>query len=140
MTLVRLATLAFCILLVAGCHSTSPLNPLSLLSGHTWELTALSGQDIDSVKFPGRKPTLTFVEEGRLSGFAGCNNFSGGYSLDEDSLNLIPGAMTKMACPGSGEDEFIRALVKVTNFKIEKEKLTLMDGTTELMSFVSKKD
>ena len=140
MTLIRLLSLTFYILFVAGCHSSSPLNPLSLLTGHSWELAALSGEGIDTAKFPDRKPTLKFLEDGRLSGFAGCNNFSGGYSLDENSIKLMPGAMTKMACPGSGEDEFIRALARVTNFKVGKEKLTLMDGTTELMSFVSKKD
>ena len=40
----------------------------------------------------------------------------------------------------SGESEFVSALEKVKNFTVQKEKLTLLDGATELMSFVPKKD
>lgn len=128
-----------CLLIAGGCSSSSRISSLSLLTGNAWELAALSGKAIDAEKFPGKTPALTFLEGGRLSGFAGCNNFSGTYSVDQTSLLLSPGVMTKMACPGTGESELITALTKVTGYQIGKEKLTLMAGTTELMSFVPKK-
>ena len=91
-------------------------------------------------QFPGGIPSLDFLAEGKLSGFSGCNNFSGNFSLEGTGLKLEPGAMTKKMCPGTGEQDYISALGKVRDLKIEKEKLTLLDGDTELMSFVPKND
>ena len=136
----RVIYLSFLILLLGGCSSTSTLNPLSLLMGNKWELSSLMGGAIAPGKFETGLPNLSFLEGGKLSGFAGCNNFSGGFSLEGSGIQLDPGAMTRMACPGTGESEFIAALGKVKNFTVGKEKLTLMDGATELMSFIPKKD
>lgn len=85
-------------------------------------------------------PSLDFLEGGRLAGFSGCNNFSGEFTLKGTEISLEPGAMTKKACPGTAEPEFISALERVKNFTVKKEKLTLLDGTTELMSFIPNKD
>ncbi|HSF52282.1 MAG TPA: META domain-containing protein [Algoriphagus sp.] len=132
--------LGLLILFASGCNSTAKLNPLSTLTGNSWILTSLMGSELDLGKFSAGPPTLNFLEGGNLAGFAGCNNFSGGFSLEGTNLKLDPGAVTKKACPGTGEDEFLSALEKVKNLKVEKEKLTLMDGATELMSFIPKKD
>lgn len=136
----RVILLGLLILFAGSCGSTAKLNPLSSLVGKTWVLTSLMGGELDLGKFTAGAPTLNFLEGGNLAGFAGCNNFSGGFSLEGTDLKLDPGAITKKACPGTGEDEFLSALEKVKNLKVEKEKLTLMDGSTELMSFISKKD
>lgn len=137
---IRIATLGLSILILGGCSSSASINPLSLLTGKSWALSSLMGSGVDLGKFPSGVPTLDFLEGGRLSGFAGCNNFSGGFSLEGTGIKLDPGAMTRKACQGSGEDEVISAINRVKNFKVEKEKLTLLDGATELMSFVPKKD
>ncbi|EKB51093.1 META domain-containing protein [Cecembia lonarensis] len=46
--------------------------------------------------------------------------------------------MTKKACEGSGENDFLGALSQVSNFKVAKNKLTLLDGAKELLNFVPK--
>lgn len=132
--------LGLLILFAGGCNSTAKLNPLSTLMGDSWVLTSLMGSEIDLGKFAAGAPTLNFLEGGSLAGFSGCNNFSGGFSLEGTDLKLDPGAITKKACPGTGENEFLTALQKVKSLKIEKEKLTLIDGVNELMSFIPKKD
>jgi heat shock protein HslJ len=48
--------------------------------------------------------------------------------------------MTRKACQGSGEDEFISAIGKVKNIKAGKDKLTLLDGTTEIMRLIPKSE
>lgn len=136
----RIFSLGLLIIIFNGCSSTASLNPLSLLTGNIWQLSTLMGESPDVSKFGPGLPTLDFLEGGKLAGFAGCNNFSGGFSLEGTGIKLDPGAMTRKACPGDGEGEFISALSKVKNFSVGKEKLTLLDGATELMSFVSKKD
>lgn len=128
-------------MLVLGGCSTAKLNPSILLIGQPWVLSSFAGENVDQSKFTGGIPTLNFLEGGRLAGFAGCNNFSGEFVIEEsDTITLEPGAMTKKACPGSSESEFLTAFGKVKNFRLEKEKLTLMDGTAELMSFTPNKD
>jgi len=133
-----LLSLAF-IMSLASCGSVGNLNPLSLLTGNNWVLSTLMGNSLDPSKFLSGLPSLSFLDGGGLSGFTGCNNFNGKFSLDGTKMNLDPGAMTKKACEGSGENDFLGALQQVSNFKVNKDKLTLMDGAKELLSFVPQK-
>lgn len=86
--------------------------------------------------FSGGLPSLGFTDDGKLTGSTGCNSFSGGYELNGTNINLNPGAMTKKACPGNGENQFLDALKNVSNFKVGKDKLTLLDGASELMTLI----
>jgi heat shock protein HslJ len=95
------------------------------------------GKALDPEKFASGLPFLNFQEGGKLAGFSGCNNFNGNFNLEGTSLKLDPGAMTRKACPGDGEKDFTSALSQVANFKVNKNKLTLLDGAAkELMSFI----
>jgi heat shock protein HslJ/uncharacterized membrane protein len=74
------------------------------LNGSRWKITAIDGRAVSGDAY--------FLEfgEGRLSGQAGCNHFSGAYS--EVRPNLRPGAIasTRMACPGQAMENEQRAL------------------------------
>lgn len=96
----RTLSLGLLILFFSGCSSTSSLNPLSLLMGNSWVLSSLMGGGLDMGKFSKGLPSLDFLEGGNLAGFAGCNNFSGGFSLEGTGIKLDPGAMTKKSMPG----------------------------------------
>jgi len=137
---VKILSLALFILILNGCGSTQKLDTGSLLTGNTWELSSLMGEDPDRNEFRDGLPSLSFLEGGKLAGFAGCNNFSGGFSLEGTSIKLDPGAMTRKACQGSGENEFISAMSRVKNIKAGKDKLTLLDGTTEIMTLIPKSE
>lgn len=137
---VKILSLGLFILLFSSCGSTGKLKTLNLLTGNNWKLSSLMGEDLDLNKFPDGLPSLSFLEGGKLAGFAGCNNFSGGFSLEGTSIKLDTGAMTKKACLGNGEGDFISALGKVKNIKAGKDKLTLLDGSTEIMTFIPKSE
>lgn len=66
-------------------------------------------------------------------------HFSGNFSIEGTGLKLDPGGLTKKACEGSGEDDFVSALIAASQFKVNRDKLTLMDGAKELMSFIPQK-
>ncbi len=134
----RLFSIALVFILFSGCSSVKSLNPLSLLTGNSWALSSLLGQGLDLSQFSGGVPFLNFMDDGKLTGFSGCNNFNGSFKLEGTDINLDPGAMTRKACPGTGEQDFISALSQVKNLKVGKDKLTLLDGAKELMSFVPK--
>ncbi len=127
------------ILIVSACSSAQN-TPASKLIGKPWVLSSFMGADPDLSKFTSGVPTLNFLEGSRLAGFAGCNDFSGEYTLTGSDIKLDPGAITRKACPGSGESEFITAIENVQSLTFEKEELILRDGAIEVMSFSSKKD
>ena len=67
----------------------------SPLVGAEWIIETIGGEAVTS-KQP---PTITFGEDGRVSGFGGCNRFSGGYTQDGAKVSFQPVMMTLMACP-----------------------------------------
>lgn len=129
------------LLLVAiSCRSLNSINPLLQLSKNTWETELIMGQPLDLKEVPGGLPSLSFLEGGKLAGFTGCNNFSGNFSLEGTSIQLDPGAMTKKSCPGSSEQDFIAAIIRASQLRITKDRLTLLNDSTELMSLTPKED
>ncbi|SIN95153.1 META domain-containing protein [Algoriphagus halophilus] len=106
------------------------------LGNVTWILQELNGNSAISELFPESIPTLNFNDTGTLSGFTGCNNFSGIYSLEDSDLKLDPGAMTRKACPDVKEDEFLQALGMVHSFELNQNKLILKGPAGDLMTFI----
>jgi heat shock protein HslJ len=77
-------------------------------------------------------------ESGRLSGFAGCNNFSGSYTLEGDQLKIGPVASTQMACaePGSSvETAFHKALSGTLRYSVDGDTLTATNASGETLRF-----
>lgn len=123
-------------LIISSCGGLKRINPLSLLTGNSWALATLMGKELDLSLFSETVPRLDFLAGGKLAGFSGCNNFSGSFSLEGTAVKLDPGAITKKACSGMGEQAFITAIGRVSQLKVDKGKLTLLLGDSELMSFV----
>lgn len=122
-----------------GCSEASKVakDPMGYLSKHTWVLNSLMGKDIPTGLFGDRLPTLNFNPDGSLTGFSGCNNLTGGKLDLSKGLNLGQMAMTKMACPGEGEQSFMKALNDAGNVKVEPGLLTFLGKNgNELMKFV----
>jgi heat shock protein HslJ len=137
----RLAKLfvAFAMVAFTSCDTVSSLseNPLGFLTSNTWALQSLMGQAVDLSSFAGGLPNLNFSNDGMLSGFTGCNNFNGNFNLDGTNLSLDPGAMTKKACPGTGEKDFLNALGGVKSVSSTGNALELLGANKEsLLSFI----
>lgn len=65
--------------------------------------------------------TLNFGNDGRVSGSASCNRYTGGYSVAGSSLTVTQLVSTRMACvPGLGEQEvkFLQTLESVSRFEV----------------------
>ena len=78
---------------------------------------------------PGSTLTATFAD-GRISGSAGCNDYSGGYEVDDTKISIGPLASTLRACadPAVGEQEpqFLAALELARTFSVAGGNLTLL--------------
>lgn len=65
--------------------------------------------------------TLNFGNDGRVSGSASCNRYTGGYTVAGSSLTVTQLVSTRMACvPGLGEQEvkFLQTLESVSRFEV----------------------
>ena len=98
------------------------------LTEHTWvwEQTVMNDGAVIEPAQEGAF-TLTFSEEGMISGSTDCNSFSGDYTLDEMTLSTGPLAMTLMYCEGSQEMEFIEMVTTAQFvFFTEEDDLVLL--------------
>ncbi|MCA6074545.1 META domain-containing protein [Fulvivirga sedimenti] len=114
------------------------MSSFDFLTQKAWVLTQMNGASIQDDLFTGELPFLEFSDGGGLTGFSGCNNFNGNFSLTDDGIMLDPGAMTRKMCPGDGEQQFLDALAKVDNFDVNSESLVLRGNGNNLLSFQPK--
>lgn len=138
MNLPRLRSVLLAVVLVgsalatAGCDSG--LEP-ELLEDTDWRLTRLGDQSV-STSNPAAVPDLTFrSEDDRVSGTGGCNQFSGSYDLDGETITLGRIASTLMACEEGMEIEsaFFAALERVRTWNVDGGTLELYDAGGEIL-------
>ncbi|RPH65180.1 MAG: META domain-containing protein, partial [Myxococcaceae bacterium] len=79
------------VVLAIGCASSAPppttektVPGAQYLLGSEWELRDLGGTPV----LPDRRPTLSFVDPGRISGSASCNRYGGGADLGAGTLKV----------------------------------------------------
>jgi heat shock protein HslJ len=102
------------------------------LAGTRWEVVAYNNgrQAVVSV-ISGTQLTINFGSDGRLSGSAGCNNYSASYETDNVTrLHIGLAVSTMMACGepvGMMEQEtrFLQALATVASYRLEGSQLQL---------------
>jgi heat shock protein HslJ len=102
-------------------------DPASLLKGEEWTVVSLAGEPVLE------KPqiTMTFAENGRLSGLGSCNRFNAEYQITGEGLSIGKGMSSMMACEEpvmKQEQLFLELLERVSRFSIAA------DGTLNLHS------
>lgn len=106
------------------------------LAGTTWNVTGYNDgrQAVVSV-LAGTQLTVAFAADGRASGSAGCNRFTGTYSASGDALKFGPAATTRKMCAEPDgimiqEQQFLRALESVVTIRREGDRaeLRMADG------------
>jgi putative lipoprotein len=103
-----------------------------VLVGPTWVAEDIGGRGV----IDDLQSHITFTAEGQAHGFSGCNNVTGGYTLDGATLVLGPLASTKKACPPAimnQETHFHQALSKVRGYRFENGLLILLDAESVLV-------
>ena len=107
------------------------------LAGTSWVLVELNGQPLA----PGGEPlTLHFAaDEQSVSGYGGCNQFSGPYAQSGASLRFGPLASTRRACAdpalSNQETAYFQALESTTRYAVEGGRLVLYSGNQVVARF-----
>jgi heat shock protein HslJ len=116
---------------LAGCAITSR-DATTELPGTSWTLVDLDGEQ------PAGEPppSITFTDEGSVTGSTGCNTFNGEVTIDGSAITFGPLATTRMACvdPVAGEQEqaFLVAMDAVTGYTIDGEGRLVLEGGAPL--------
>lgn len=129
--------------LLMACHSAKKATTANgvdttALAG-TWQLNYVAGSStpFDSL-YTHKKPTISFdIAAKRVSGNSGCNSFNGPLNISGHKISFAgPMAMTKMFCPGGGENVFMNNLQKVNTWSVSDGKtLTFIAGDIGIMRF-----
>ena len=132
----------FCSVLVS-CNSVKTVNTEKASLQGAWQLIYISGPRIDfSGLYPNDKPTITFdLKENRVFGKNSCNSYSGTLNVDGNKISFKgPMAVTKMFCPGEGENVYMNTLEKIDSYSISEDGKTLnfIVGDFAMMRFKKK--
>jgi heat shock protein HslJ len=112
--------------------------PPITLTDRMWALVALGDGSTPPPGAQGKQATLR-LDSGnlRVSGFAGCNRFTGGYTQSGDTLRFGALGATKMYCPdGEALERIVLSLVpRVTTWVITEGRLHLSGYGEKLATF-----
>lgn len=135
-----LALSLFFVFLVS-CKSTQ--SATTALEG-TWVLNYITGPRIafDGL-YPDKKPTITFdLNDKKVFGNNSCNQYFGALDMDGSKINFKDAkmGMTMMACPGNGENTYMKTLEQIDSYSISEDGKTLnfLMGDIAMMRFEKK--
>ena len=106
--------------------------PPAELGGNAWQLISFNnGNGMESNQTTARI-VVTFGEDGKVSGNAGCNNFNGAYEVDGEEITIGPLATTRKMCAQpegvmETEQAFLQAMGNAATFSIMGDRLTIYD-------------
>lgn len=132
---------------LAACAGTPPQPTAgndAALSASRWELTRWTGHTVPHGD-NGEPVILSFTLEhgqGRVSGRAGCNQFSAPYSVrGPGQLTIDQAVATRMACPEPAmqfEADFLDKLQAVNHYKIDGQQMEMQTADGQTLSFHSR--
>lgn len=101
----------------------------TVLAGTSWIVTGYNNgkQAVVSV-MAGTELTANFGADGKLTGSAGCNNYTAGYQTEGPKISIGPVATTRKACEPpvmDQEQQYLAALQSTAAYRIDGTKLEL---------------
>lgn len=135
-------TAAIVALIIIACNNSKKLSSINQVDPEklngVWVLNYVQspGNTFDSL-YANKKPELNInTADKRVSGNTGCNSFSGPLVVDGSKISFSePMAMTKMFCPGGGEQVFLENIKKVSSYSTDGKTLNLIMGDIAIMRF-----
>ncbi|MBE1527787.1 heat shock protein HslJ [Sphingopyxis sp. OAS728] len=108
---------------VKGCGGK--ILPPTELAGTNWSFVSIGG-----VAVTADRPTALQFDGNRMSGSAGCNRFSGTYSVDGRTLKAGPLMATEMACPGMElEQAFFKLMASPVSLTFADDGTLILTGS-----------
>ncbi len=118
-----------------GAQSVKKLSDSAKLSGDWWLKPMLPSDTVT-----GHLPNINLDLPGhKFKGFTGCNQMSGSFKILRDGIIFDKEiTLTKIACEGYNEKDFIANLLRVTRYELKDGILTLLIDKTPISKWVRK--
>ncbi len=106
-----------------------------------WVLESMLNMPAPDKAFPRGMPGFQYqAADSNLNGFSGCNQFFGKADFSRNVFTPHPHwAMTKMYCPDTEEEAFLRLFQSANAYTIKKDKLYILRDKELYLVFVPKK-
>lgn len=109
-------------------ESESAATPAVTFTNTFWRLVHVGGDKV-AVADGEEIPHIIFLDDGRVSGFAGCNRFAGAYGMVEGQFRFTEMAATRDICPGETiEPAFMKAMRQTLAAEMDDDELLLLNG------------
>ena len=116
---------------VTDKDTTTEMEIDNVITDKYWKLVTLEGQAVTMVEGQEREVFFTLKSNDKsVNGFAGCNSFSGDYTLEDGNrIKFGTLATTMKACDGvKDEHSFLQVLDQADNYTIVNDELSLNVG------------
>lgn len=137
----KITLVAIISLVIMGCHSAKRVtNEVSkdVITEKYWKLKILEGKDVIMKDNQERELFFTLhLQNNSVTGFAGCNSFSGEFTLENGNrIRFKTMATTMRACPDVdvNEVEFLKVFELADNYTITNDVLSLNVGRRALLA------
>jgi META domain len=126
-------------LLLASCSGNSSKKAENTDICALWSIDKISVND-STVISPDARPTILFDNSGAYVIQTNCNTIAGSYTLQGDSLKIMGGLRTEMACDDMrAEDMIVEVLPKIETVATESNHtLRLTTGNPDCYLVISK--
>jgi heat shock protein HslJ len=124
-------TIMACLLLLSACYSWGSETTDANLTTPLWALSTIMNKEL----VPGSGITTQFTSDGKISGSAGCNQYSGTYTISGTSMQISSTlSSTRMACAQEIMDQetaYLKALGEVKMYTVSETELLLSDANNK---------
>jgi heat shock protein HslJ len=138
---VLIACLAITLSACSTVKKTSKQFVDSRINNINWALISFKGKGLHPDDFPNGMPTFIFnMQDGKISGNDGCNNFMGIATYTSNYIKPGAIASTKMACPNATIQNDIYEVFTSENisYRLADDVLRLYVNDAEVMAFREK--
>jgi len=119
--------------LAAGCLPGGDDNANGGLVGTSWTVMSIAGTST----VQGAEPTMTFAEDGTVSGSDGCNRYTGPFRTDGDRISIGRLASTLIGCEpllGAQAQAFTQALMGAGEWGLREDGALEVRGPATLLA------
>lgn len=111
------------------------MNPHDLLGTH-WQLVSMNGAKL----IEGSTITLEFIGDSKVSGHAGCRDYSASYVAHEDVMDFQTTKMIGDVCPSNAlleqEGRYTTILSWTDNYRLSKDQLEFSSARGEALTYL----
>ena len=126
---------------IVGLSACTSKVPSTALENTTWVLESYGKQTELSPILEGTKITAAFnIDEGKVNGSAGCNNYFSGYIVNGNKLSISDVGTTMMFCDETDgimdqEKQYITLLQEAKSFQIKNNQLWIFSSGDQVLVF-----